>query len=165
MFKHRGTCLLESCHLPAAWDTTSIHIILSVFLIGHNMLRQLYQSLALVAAVHATGIFANGVDIESLFGPYLSPGTEIAEPTDADFSTVASPRWSEWKPPTWTGAIKPKTERDLQKIVSWFWSRAVRDCTDMALPKGSNCRGAQPPLYGHQWRPWYQSYLWYCQRH
>ncbi|KAL5355969.1 hypothetical protein BJX96DRAFT_142127 [Aspergillus floccosus] len=81
------------------------------------MLRQLYQSLALVAAVHASGVFATGVDIESLFGPYLSPGTEIAEPTDADFSSVASPRWSEWKPPTWTGAIKPKTERDLQKIV------------------------------------------------
>ncbi|GIJ86910.1 hypothetical protein Asppvi_005808 [Aspergillus pseudoviridinutans] len=81
------------------------------------MLRQLCRSLALVAVVHVIGILAAGVDIETLFGPYMSRGTEIAESTDANFPTVVSPRWSEWKPPTWTGAIKPQTEHDLREIV------------------------------------------------
>lgn len=75
-------------------------------------MRFLLQSLALAAAARAASI-----DLESIFGPYVSPETEIAEVGDADFDEVVSPRWSEWRPPTWTGAIKPQTEEDLQEIV------------------------------------------------
>ncbi|RDW76676.1 FAD-binding oxidoreductase [Aspergillus mulundensis] len=75
-------------------------------------MRFLYQTLALAAAARAAS-----VSLESLFGPYLSPGTEIAELNDTDFDDVVSPRWSEWRPPSWTGAIKPATEKDLQEIV------------------------------------------------
>ncbi|KAL4766412.1 FAD-binding oxidoreductase [Aspergillus foveolatus] len=75
-------------------------------------MRFLLQSIALAAAARAASI-----DLESLFGPYVSPETEIAELDDADFDEVVSPRWSEWRPPTWTGAIKPQTEEDLQEIV------------------------------------------------
>jgi len=89
------------------------------------MVRQLCRSLALVAVAHAVGTFAASVDIETMFEPYLSPGTEIAEPTDANFSTVVSPRWSEWEVPQWSGAIKPKTERDIQKIVRQLFNGAV----------------------------------------
>ena len=82
------------------------------------MVHQLCRSLALVAMAYAVGIFAAGVNIEALFGPYLSSGSEIAVPTDANFSTVVSPRWSEWEVPQWSGAIKPETECDVQEIVS-----------------------------------------------
>jgi FAD/FMN-containing dehydrogenase len=60
---------------------------------------------------------ARAASIETLFGPYLSPGTEIASSTDANFSGVVTTRWTTWESPTWTGAIKPETEADLQKIV------------------------------------------------
>ncbi|KAL4900318.1 hypothetical protein BDW74DRAFT_170897 [Aspergillus multicolor] len=75
-------------------------------------MRFLWQSLAVAAAVRAAS-----VDLESLFGPYLSSSTEIAKLNDTDFDDVVSPRWSEWRPLSWTGAIKPATEKDLQEIV------------------------------------------------
>ena len=78
-----------------------------------------------MAVAHAVGVSAAGVDIKALFEPYLSPGTEIAEPTDANFSTVVSPRWSEWEVPHWFGAIKPQTEGDIQEIVSQSPDQAV----------------------------------------
>ncbi|KAJ5298840.1 uncharacterized protein N7443_006960 [Penicillium atrosanguineum] len=81
------------------------------------MVRRLSRSFALAILANFAGIFASGVNIEALFEPYLSPGSLIAEPTDANFSSVVSPRWSEWDPPKWTGAIKPKTVHDLQNIV------------------------------------------------
>lgn len=94
----------------------------SIFFIHSIMLWNLSLSFALIGVAHKVGVFASNVNIEALFGPYMSLGTEIAEPTDANFSDVVSPRWSEWDPPTWTGAIKPETERDLQRIVSVLFS-------------------------------------------
>ena len=90
------------------------------------MVRLFYQSLAWAAVAQVAGTFAADVDIEELFEPYMSRGTEIAESTDADFADVVSPRWSEWEPPTWTGAIKPQTEHDLQNIVSRLSNKIVR---------------------------------------
>ncbi|KAJ5826944.1 hypothetical protein N7447_003707 [Penicillium robsamsonii] len=55
--------------------------------------------------------------LEELYGPWVSPATEIASSTDANFSTVVGPRWSAWEAPQWSGAIKPATEKDLQKVV------------------------------------------------
>ncbi|KAJ6014709.1 hypothetical protein N7540_009300 [Penicillium herquei] len=81
------------------------------------MHRGLSGSLALAILANVARTFASSVNVEALFEPYLSPGTLFAEPNDANFSDVASPRWSEWDPPTWTGAIKPETVQDIQKIV------------------------------------------------
>ncbi|KAK4064093.1 CAZyme family AA7 [Trichoderma aggressivum f. europaeum] len=55
--------------------------------------------------------------LEELYEPWVSPATEIASSTEANFSTVIGPRWSAWEAPRWSGAIKPATEADLQKIV------------------------------------------------
>ncbi|KAJ5382602.1 hypothetical protein N7517_000513 [Penicillium concentricum] len=55
--------------------------------------------------------------LEELYEPWVSPATEIASSTDANFSTVVGPRWSAWEAPHWSGAIKPATEKDLQKVV------------------------------------------------
>lgn len=57
-------------------------------------------------------------NLEAVFGPHVSPETEIASSSDANFSSVVGPRWSAWETPDWSGAIKPATIRDLQKIVS-----------------------------------------------
>ncbi|KAL9619499.1 MAG: hypothetical protein Q9160_005862 [Pyrenula sp. 1 TL-2023] len=67
----------------------------------------------LVLPTHAT----SNDSIEAVFGPYLSTGTEIAASTDANFSNVVTARWTTWESPAWTGAIKPKTEVDVQTIV------------------------------------------------
>lgn len=82
------------------------------------MQRQLFRALALATATYATLTYAAGGSLEALFGPYLSPGAEIAESTDANFSSVVGPRWSAWETPDWSGAIKPATKRDIQEIVS-----------------------------------------------
>ncbi|KAJ6024714.1 hypothetical protein N7540_005511 [Penicillium herquei] len=55
--------------------------------------------------------------IETLFGPYLSPGAEIASSANTNFSSVVTARWTSWNAPTWIGAIKPATENDVQEIV------------------------------------------------
>ena len=60
---------------------------------------------------------AHAASIEALFGPRLTPGTEIAASTDANFSSVVTARWTTWDTPAWTGAIKPETEADLQETV------------------------------------------------
>lgn len=54
------------------------------------MIRQLCHLLTLAPVAHAVGIFVAGINNEALFEPYLSPGTEIADYTDANFSIVAS---------------------------------------------------------------------------
>ncbi|RMZ82267.1 hypothetical protein DV738_g1892, partial [Chaetothyriales sp. CBS 135597] len=79
------------------------------------MLSQLSRPLALAAAAYAALAF--GQDLEALFSPYLSSGAEIAESTEANFSTVVGPRWSSWEVPNWSGAIKPATVNDIQEIV------------------------------------------------
>jgi fumiquinazoline A oxidase len=58
------------------------------------------------------------VDLEAMFGPYVSADTLIASSCDANYSSVVGPRWSTWAAPSYFGAIMPATEADLQKIVS-----------------------------------------------
>src|SRR4051812_25639485 len=72
-----------------------------------------------VAAAFAAlpAVQAANATIESIFAPYLSDGTSIASSGDANFSTVVTERWTNWESPTWSGAIKPKTEADVQTIV------------------------------------------------
>jgi hypothetical protein len=58
------------------------------------------------------------VDLDAMFGPYVSADTVIASSCDADYASVLGPRWSTWAAPTYFGAIMPATEADLQAIVS-----------------------------------------------
>jgi hypothetical protein len=68
--------------------------------------------------VHGHFIRHDAYTLEELYEPWVSPATEIASSTDANFSSVVGPRWSAWEAPHWSGAIKPATEKDLQKVVS-----------------------------------------------
>lgn len=82
------------------------------------MARKLVDvAMAMAACLVLPAHAASNASIEALFGPYLSTGTEIAASTDANFSSVVTARWTTWYSPTWTGAIKPETEADLQEIV------------------------------------------------
>lgn len=85
------------------------------------MLTRLLALAAVAPGLVAYGKKAPGraaCAIEELFESSVSPATEIASSTDANFSSVVGPRWSAWEAPAWSGAIKPATEADLQKIVS-----------------------------------------------
>lgn len=82
------------------------------------MARKFVNVAVTIAAFQTLSVLAaSDVSIESLFGPYLSPGTEIAASTDANISSVVVSRWTTWDSPKWTGAIKPETEADLQEII------------------------------------------------
>lgn len=65
---------------------------------------------------HATTNTTN-TSIPALFAPYLLPGTAIASVGDANFSLVATGRWTSWAAPTWAGAVRPQTEADVQAVV------------------------------------------------
>jgi hypothetical protein len=96
------------------------------------MLKQLAQVVTLATAAYATSghagpgssyaskprAYSSDSSLEALFGPHLSPGTEIASSSDANFSTVVGTRWSAWETPDWSGAIKPANISDLGVIVS-----------------------------------------------
>ena len=71
---------------------------------------------ALIVAVVACE--ASSVNLHSLFGPHISPGAEIFVPSDANWTTEVTQRWSSWLTPSYIGAIKPTTEADIQTIVS-----------------------------------------------
>ncbi|KAJ5272902.1 hypothetical protein N7478_008027 [Penicillium angulare] len=73
---------------------------------------------SLMVHSHSTG--HNASTLEELYGPWVSAATEIASSTESDFSRVVGLRWSAWEAPHWSGAIKPATEKDLQKVISGF---------------------------------------------
>ncbi|KAI1087103.1 hypothetical protein F5B19DRAFT_90909 [Rostrohypoxylon terebratum] len=81
------------------------------------MLVQLSHFLALAYATTAHAGNYSG-SLEALFGPYVSPGTEMASSSDANFSSIVGPRWSAWETPDWSGAIKPAALTDLKQIVT-----------------------------------------------
>jgi hypothetical protein len=51
--------------------------------------------------------------LAALYAPSLSPGTEIIE-------GEANKRWSVWSKPTFALTIRPRTDEDVQNIVSTF---------------------------------------------
>jgi hypothetical protein len=61
---------------------------------------------------------SSDVDIASLFGPSLSPGAEIFMPSYANYTEDVTQRWTVYEEPSYIGAIKPATEKDIQNIVS-----------------------------------------------
>jgi hypothetical protein len=57
-------------------------------------------------------------DIDSLFLSLLSPGAEIYFPSQANFTTEVTQRWTIFEAPTYYAAIKPAIPSDVQAIVS-----------------------------------------------
>lgn len=78
------------------------------------MARFCLAFLAVTSVVAATG----NSNIKTLFTSSLSPGTEIFLPSDSKYSQSVTQRWDVFTEPTYLGAIKPATERDVQSIVS-----------------------------------------------
>lgn len=112
-------------------------------------------------AIVAPGLVAYGkapgrgaCTLEELYEPSLSPATEIASSTEANFSTVVGARWSAWEAPRWSGAIKPATEADLQKIVSLISSYLIVISEKLTEITGPNLCGKQYSIHCNQWRPW-----------
>ena len=66
-------------------------------------------------------VSAANVNLNQVFGPYLSPGADIFVPSDANYTEEVPGRWTTWEEPTFFGAIKPVTEADVQTIVSQHW--------------------------------------------
>ncbi|KAL8991190.1 MAG: hypothetical protein Q9177_000338 [Variospora cf. flavescens] len=56
-------------------------------------------------------------NLQKLFGPSLSPGAEIILRSDANWAQAVQQRWSTWEEPTYKGAIKVATVRDVQNVV------------------------------------------------
>ena len=81
-----------------------------------NVALAVASCLALLTEARLTRRASSG-NLEALFGPHVSPGTEIASSSDSNFSSVVTGRWTSWEAPTFSGAIKPQTEHDLQAIV------------------------------------------------
>lgn len=67
---------------------------------------------------HVLSLTAASKGLMELFGPSLSLNAEIILPSDASFSQKLTPRWTNFNSPSYTGAIKPATETDVQNIVS-----------------------------------------------
>jgi hypothetical protein len=60
---------------------------------------------------------AQSYNLTALFQSVLSPGAEIYYANDSNWTQEVTQRWSTWDAPTYLGAIKPATERDVQNIV------------------------------------------------
>ncbi|KAI4151184.1 MAG: hypothetical protein LQ341_000956 [Variospora aurantia] len=56
-------------------------------------------------------------NLQKLFGPSLSPGAEIILQSNANWTQAVQQRWSTWEEPTYKGAIKVATVRDVQNVV------------------------------------------------
>ncbi|RAO65272.1 uncharacterized protein BHQ10_001284 [Talaromyces amestolkiae] len=60
---------------------------------------------------------AQSYNLSALFQSVLSPGAEIYYANDSNWAQDVTQRWSTWNAPSYMGAIKPVTERDVQNIV------------------------------------------------
>lgn len=60
---------------------------------------------------------AQSYNLSALFQSVLSPGAEIYYANDSNWAQDVTQRWTTWDAPTYMGAIKPVTERDIQNIV------------------------------------------------
>lgn len=68
---------------------------------------------------------AQNYNLSALFGSVLSPNAEIYYANDTNWTQEVTQRWTTWDAPTYLGAIKPVTERDVQNIVCFH----ERHCT------------------------------------
>lgn len=56
-------------------------------------------------------------NITSIFSSSLSPGAQIFLPSDTNYTEDVTQRWTTYDAPTYIGAIKPATVKDIQNIV------------------------------------------------
>ncbi|KAJ3485272.1 hypothetical protein NLG97_g6851 [Lecanicillium saksenae] len=64
-------------------------------------------------------------NLTALFASHLSPDAEIIVPTDAAWKNDLQQRWSDYRAPTYFGAIKPANEEDGQVIVKIAQENAI----------------------------------------
>ena len=80
---------------------------------------------AFVASVGIASAFAAAtpaVDLKSVLQQpknNWSPTTQIFFPTDPDYANETTQRWNFYSAPSYLASIKPGTEADVQKVVSW----------------------------------------------
>jgi hypothetical protein len=72
---------------------------------------------SLVYAVALLSSTAAAQSVQSLFGPYLSPGAHIYYPGNSDWTARVEQRWSTWSAPSYRAAIKVATVQDIQNTV------------------------------------------------
>ncbi|KAL4742405.1 hypothetical protein BDV11DRAFT_202707 [Aspergillus similis] len=56
------------------------------------------------------------LNLTALYGPGISDTAQILDPSEPGFMDI-TPRWTQYRPPTYYGAIIPATEADIQHIV------------------------------------------------
>lgn len=81
------------------------------------MFPKLHHVAALLALLSPACSSLGTRDINSQFRAKLSPGTQIYFPSDANYSTEVTQRWSKFEAPTYYAAIKPALASDVQTIV------------------------------------------------
>lgn len=84
---------------------------------GKATLTMTLLAAAILSLAYGASAFS-GADIKLLFGPGLSHDAQIWLPSDANYTEEVKQRWAVYQEPSYLGAIKPATERDVQTIVS-----------------------------------------------
>lgn len=133
-FKSTSACVLcilslvvkLAGRLSALLGPDHVLVLISLSAMANTKFKFALVALAVAVAGAATSGADLSVNLESLFGPHVSPGTEIASVSESNFSTVVGPRWSSWQAPTYFGAIKPATESDVQNIVTSLDSLSIQ---------------------------------------
>ncbi|GLA17566.1 hypothetical protein AnigIFM62618_004708 [Aspergillus niger] len=64
-------------------------------------------------------------NITSIFSSSLSPGAQIFLPSDTNYTEDVTQRWTTYDAPTYIGAIKPATVKDIQNIVTLAASNKI----------------------------------------
>ncbi|GLA24796.1 hypothetical protein AnigIFM63326_001079 [Aspergillus niger] len=64
-------------------------------------------------------------NITSIFRSSLSPGAQIFLPSDTNYTEDVTQRWTTYDAPTYIGAIKPATVKDIQNIVTLAASNKI----------------------------------------
>jgi hypothetical protein len=118
---------------------------------------------SLTFALTVTVCQSESVNLTALFGPHLSPNASIVLPSNPNYTTELTQRWSTWSAPTFFGAIIPATTQDVQNIVSRASSREYQAVLSIQNP-GQNCFREQNSILGDGRWSWNCSRLWNGER-
>ena len=61
---------------------------------------------------------SNGTNLTRLFYDSLSPGSQVILPSDPNYASETTQRWTVYNGPTYQASIKPALPSDVQVIVS-----------------------------------------------
>ena len=96
--------------------------------------------------------------LKSLAGGF-SPGTQIFYPSDANWLTETTQRYTVHDAPTYIASIRPAEESDVQKIVSGAITFGLYLCLTTSRV-GQVCFSSWCAVPGHWWRPWLRNDIW-----